>query len=196
MKNVIYIFAFLFLFFPQLAEAQTSRNPCYTTGASSTNGVPNCIGVGSSTPLPVIIPATQGFLTGPATAANSLSTIFNSQYPMNTVTTVPTPVGVVATGTTGAVVATFAAAANQTNFLCEFEISAIGGTAAIGPVVIAGLNGGSRTIQLSSSAAGIVYSKNFSPCIPASAVNVAITITTTADGTATAVNVNASGYKL
>lgn len=41
------------------AEAQTSRNPCFTTGALSTQGVLNCIGVGTFTssggfgPLPV-----------------------------------------------------------------------------------------------------------------------------------------------
>ena len=34
------------LLFPTISEAQTSRNPCYTTDNS------NCIGVGSSTPLP------------------------------------------------------------------------------------------------------------------------------------------------
>lgn len=37
--------------------------------------------------------------------------------------------------------------------------------------------------------------QNFSPCIPASAQNEAITVTTTADGTATAVNVNSWGYQ-
>jgi hypothetical protein len=35
----------------------------------------------------------------------------------------------------------------------------------------------------------------FTPCIPASAVNTAITITTTADANATAVNVNSSGFQ-
>ncbi len=35
-----------------MAEAQTSRNPCYTT-QGQTGGIPNCIGVGTTTPLPV-----------------------------------------------------------------------------------------------------------------------------------------------
>lgn len=56
MKKLLFI---LFLFLPTLANAQTSRNPCYTTGAQSTQGILNCIGVGTFTssggfgPLPV-----------------------------------------------------------------------------------------------------------------------------------------------
>lgn len=106
-----------------------------------------------------------------------------------------TPIAGNASGTTGAVVGTLAAAAAKTTYLCDFDISAIGGTAAIGPVVVAGLLGGSKTYQLSSAAAGVNFSKSFSPCIPASAANTAITITTTANGTATAVNVNSDGFQ-
>ena len=50
MKKILILLGLLML--PTLAEAQTSRNPCYTTtGQSGT--MPNCIGVGTSTPLPV-----------------------------------------------------------------------------------------------------------------------------------------------
>ena len=38
--------------------------------------------------------------------------------------------------------------------------------------------------------------QTFTPCIPASAVNTAITITTTADASATAVDVNSWGFQL
>lgn len=48
-----YILILCALLFATVANAQTSRNPCYTTGAQSTQGVPNCIGVGTSTPLPI-----------------------------------------------------------------------------------------------------------------------------------------------
>lgn len=98
-------------------------------------------------------------------------------------------------GTTGAVVGTIAAAVGKTSYLCSFDVSAIGGTAAVGPIVVAGLIGGSFTYQLSSTASGVTLTRHFTPCIPASAVNTAITITTTADGTASAVNVNATGYQ-
>jgi hypothetical protein len=107
-----------------------------------------------------------------------------------------TPITGNAAGTTGAVVGTLAAATGKTSYLCGFDVSAIGGTAAVGPIVIAGLIGSSMTFQMSSSASGSTLSREFIPCIPASAPNTAITVTTTADGTATAVNVNSHGYQL
>lgn len=115
--------------------------------------------------------------------------------------TAPYPVGsfpitCIASGTTGAVVGTCAAAPQRATYLCGFDVSAIGGTAAVGPIVVAGLTGGSFTYQASSSAAGVTLSRTFTPCIPSSGQNTAITITTTADGTATAVNVNAWGFQL
>lgn len=108
---------------------------------------------------------------------------------------ITTQIGGNGSGTTGAVVGTLAASATKLTYICDFDISAIGGTAAVGPVVVAGLVGGSKTYQLSSSASGVVLSKSFTPCVPSSAINTAITITTTADGTATAVNVNSTGYQ-
>jgi hypothetical protein len=113
-----------------------------------------------------------------------------SQYPAAS-----TPLTAVGAGTTGAVVGTLAATANVTNYLCTFDVSVIGGTAAVGPIVVAGLIGNSFTYQMSASAAGNTMSRSFNPCIPASAVNTAITVTTTADGSATAVDVNMGGYQ-
>lgn len=101
-----------------------------------------------------------------------------------------------ASGTTGAVVGTLAGVAGKTTYISGFNISAIGGTAAVGPIVVAGLAGGSQTYQLSASAAGVIFQQNFTPPLAASAVNTPITITTTADGTATAVNVNSWGYQV
>lgn len=102
-----------------------------------------------------------------------------------------------ASGSTGAVVGTLAAAVGKTTYLCDFDISALGTASSIGPVVIAGLLGGSKTYQMGTLATGTqqLINKNFSPCLPSSAINTAITITTTADATATAVNVNSSGYQ-
>jgi hypothetical protein len=100
------------------------------------------------------------------------------------------------TGTTGAVVGSLAAStAGKTTFLCGFSVDAIGGTAAVGPITVAGLVGSSMTFQLSSSATGAFREKSFAPCLAASAPNTAITISTTANGTATAVDVNSSGYQ-
>lgn len=100
-----------------------------------------------------------------------------------------------ASGTTEAVVGTLAGVSGRTTFICGFDVSSIGGTAATGPITIAGLVGSSMTYQMSSSAAGTTLSRTFTPCIPASAQNTAITITTTANGTATAVNVNSWGFR-
>lgn len=114
----------------------------------------------------------------------------NGPYPTNA-----TPITGNASGTTGAVVGTLAAAPGRTTYMCGFAISAIGGTAPVGPVTIANLAGSSMVFQLSSSAAGVTLPMAFWPCIPAQTPNTAITITTTADGTATAVNVNSWGFQ-
>lgn len=100
-----------------------------------------------------------------------------------------------ATGTTGAVVGTLAAKTGATTYLCWLDVSALGGTATVGPITVAGVVGSSIVYQFSSTAAGATLSRTFTPCIPASAVNTAITITTTADGTATNVDVNSGGYQ-
>jgi len=140
-------------------------------------------------------PDSPGIITlGPATTANSIPVIPNSQYPANSVTTTPTPAVAKSTGTTGAVTGTIAAVASATNYLCGFDVSAIGGIAAVGPITVTGLLGGTWTYQLTSTASGVTLSKEFNMCVPASGTNVAISVVTTADGTATAVDVNLHGY--
>jgi len=123
-------------------------------------------------------------------AANSPWPVATSAYPV-----AATPITGNSSGTTGAVVGTLAGAAAKTTYICGFDVSAIGGTAAIGPITVAGTVGGSLVYQMSSSAAGLTLSRSFNPCVPASAVATAITITTTADGTASAVDVNSWGYQ-
>jgi hypothetical protein len=100
-----------------------------------------------------------------------------------------------ATGSTSAVVGTLAAATGKTTYICGFDVSAIGGTAAVGPVTVAGTIGSSLVYQMSSLAAGTTLSRTFTPCIPANAAATAITVTTTADGSASAVDVNSWGYQ-
>jgi hypothetical protein len=101
-----------------------------------------------------------------------------------------------AAGTTGAVVGTLTATSTTTAYISGFTVSAIGGVAAVGPITVAGLAGGSQIYQMNSLAAGNTLTVNFTQPIPASAVNTNITVTTTADGTATAVNVNSWGFRL
>lgn len=106
-----------------------------------------------------------------------------------------TPIGGNATGTTGAVVGTLAGVMSKTTYICGFNVSAIGGTAAVGPITVAGLITSSQVYELASTASGNQLSEHMYPCIPASAVNTAITITTTADASASAVAVNSWGYQ-
>jgi hypothetical protein len=181
----------------------SATNGIFAALTDNTNG-PAAVKA-ASTPSPAtdkslsvtINAGSNGIITlGPNTIGNSLPFTFTSQYPTNSVTTSPTPITANSTGSTGAVVGTMAATASVTNFLCGFDVSAVGGTAAVGPITVAGLIGSSMVFQLTSTAGGVTLPVIFNPCIPASAANTAITVTTTADGTATAVDVNAWGYRL
>lgn len=108
------------------------------------------------------------------------------------------PISGNAAGNTAAVVGTLAAATGKTTYICGFNVQAIGGTATVGPITVAGLIGGSQVYQTDVNSATVgkkVAGETFSICIPASAQNTAITVTTTANGTATAVDVNAWGFQ-
>lgn len=105
----------------------------------------------------------------------------------------PQVITAIATGSTGAVTATLATVPNKTIYICGFDVSGVGGTAALGPVTVTGLLGGTFTYQLFSSATGVTLSRTFTPCIPAANSTQAIAVVTTADGTATAVDVQAFG---
>lgn len=50
MKKILILLALLI---PSLAQAQTSRNPCFLNGTQSTQGIPSCESVSNTKPLPV-----------------------------------------------------------------------------------------------------------------------------------------------
>jgi len=139
-------------------------------------------------------------MTNPVTPViNGAALTAANPIPVTTIAVAPsgvTPIAGNAAGTTGAVVGTLTATSTTTAYISGFSVSAIGGTAAVGPITIAGLAGGSQVYQMNSLVAGNTLAVNFTNPIPASAVNTNITITTTADGTATAVNVNSWGFRL
>jgi hypothetical protein len=142
-------------------------------------------------PMSGLLVGTVGAPATDVVTVQSPITLGSAGYPAAS-----TPIGGNASGTTGAVVGTLAANATKTTYICGFNVQAVGGTAAVGPITIAGLITASQVYQASATAAGgTVASGTFIPCIPASAINTAITITTTADGTATAVNVNSWGFQ-
>jgi len=129
--------------------------------------------------------------TNSPTASNGQAILSLDATNSLTSTLVSVPTGAVTGTLAAAVTGTLAAAAAKTTYVCGFDVSAIGGTAAVGPVTVAGLVGSSMVYQLSSLAAGNTLSRTFTPCVPASAVNTAIT----ADGTATAVDVDSWGFQ-
>ena len=64
-----YFLILISLIFASVAEAQTSRNPCYNTTGQT--GLPNCIGVGTADPLPVISQPPGGGITGNAAGSTA-----------------------------------------------------------------------------------------------------------------------------
>lgn len=132
----------------------------------------------------------QLVLGGTLVSSSNPLPVTSASYP-----TASTPVTGNSTGTTGAVTGSLAGVSNKTTYICGFNVSAIGGTAAVGPITIAGTITASLVYELASTASGNSVTQTFTPCIPASAANTAITITTTADGTASAVAVNSWGYQ-
>lgn len=108
--------------------------------------------------------------------------------------TQPSTVVAVGAGSTSAVTATLGPTPGKLTYLCNLDISAIGGTATIGPITVAGLTGNTTfTYQFASSASGSLLSRTFTPCIAAKDSGTGIVVTTTADGTASAVDINMSG---
>jgi hypothetical protein len=143
---------------------------------------------------PTSSPCTQASQAGsecdPINSSNPLP-VAPGQYPAGS-----TPIAAAGTGSTGAVTATLAGASGKTTYICTFAVSAIGGTATIGPITITGLIGSiTHTYQLASTAAGNTLAVTYRPCVPASGTNTGIVATTTADGTATAVDLNLTGYQ-
>src|SRR5216684_8029090 len=206
----------------QIIDTDTTGNALYSAVTAATPAGANTIGnvkivdtagtnlatVKAASTAPVatdtsfvtaLNPNSPGIIaTGGSTTALSVPINLNSQYPVNSVTTAPTAITGNSTGSTGAVVGTLAAAASKTTFICGFNVSTIGGTAPSSPITVAGLIGSSQVYQtpINAAAGQILITQNFNPCIPASAVNTAITITTTAAAAATAVDVNSWGYQL
>jgi hypothetical protein len=202
----------LLLLCPQLASAQTSRNPCYTTGALTTNGIANCIGVGNTTPLPsgqytfdgANWNAGSGLLVG--TAGAPATDVVTVQFPLASgaagYPSASTPV-TASSGNVAAAVATatLAAAVGKTTYICGFSITSSGSTAAVvvSPTVTNVITG--TMTHTYASVAGATLANQalvipFSPCIPASATNTTIPVSLPSLGAGnTNTTVNAWGYQ-
>ncbi len=118
------------------------------------------------------------------------------QCPTSAIQTTPKPIHNVGTGSTGSVQVLLSAPANgATNYLCGWDVSAVGSATALDPVTIAGTLGGSITFQVpvALTPSAVNVQREYNACIPASAINTAISITTTADATGTAIDVDIHG---
>lgn len=197
MKRLLLGFAAFLLASPSLAQGPNF--PTQMGGTRAPGVLAMCLdSLGNAVPCPLAdtTPSiAKAFQPAKAEDRGQVVSISPNSGAFNPFPANATPATAVGTGTTGAVTATMAATAGKTNWVCQVQISAIGGTATIGPVTITGLKGGNTlTYQLASTAAGNYLPISFTPCFPASAVNTAIAAATTADGTASAVDVNILGY--
>lgn len=175
------LLASAFLFAPP-ADAQTAR----VVASCSTPPVVNPVGA----LIPLVVDVNGNLCsTGGAPPAGSGTAGFPAGA---------TPVTSSATGTTGAVVATLPAAAGKTTYICGFN--ATGNEAATGAIVavtVAGTISGSLNYFIAHSVTPTLGNLNntFTPCVPSSAVNTAITVTSAADAAGTNVAVTAWGYQ-
>lgn len=165
MKKFILIAALLLL--PQLAQAQSQRNPCFyaTENAAQGNG---CTPVSSATPFPVTLGATV----------------------------VQTPITVSATGTTNATVAALPNVAGKTTFICGFSISSTATAGLTGNATVSGPTATLSFVESVGTSPAIGGAQqSFSPCIPASAANTPIMVTSVAAGTGGITTVSAWGFQ-
>jgi hypothetical protein len=105
-----------------------------------------------------------------------------------------------ATGTTGAVVATLPAASGKITYICGFSVSPGSAATAITIQVVVVANStftwavGAPVNAVGTT--GTTLTQTFTPCVPGSGTNTAITVTSGALGTAGVNNdVNAWGYQ-
>jgi hypothetical protein len=136
--------------------------------------------------------------------ALGLSSPALAQYPCGTNGTYPcgaTPITATASGTTGAVAATLAAAAGKFTYVCGFHVNTSGATAGTSvTVAVSGLLGGTINFAHSLGAVGTAQNPlnvNFSTCVQSSAVNTAIVVTQPGAGAgATNAITTAWGYQM
>lgn len=132
----------------------------------------------------------QGVTSGTAITTQGAST--GGGFP-----TSATAITISATGTTGATAAALAAASSKTTYICGFSITSDAVAGLSGNATIAGVITGTMTYIQGVGVAPAVASttQTFSPCIPSSTTNTAITVTSAAAGTGGTTAVNAWGYQ-
>ncbi len=102
------------------------------------------------------------------------------------------PLFAAASGSTGSLAPAFAAKAGITNWLCGFDVSGAG-SGLMSPIQVSGIEG-SNLFYYGVSAGVAPFVVRYSPCIPATGPNTAISISTTADASATAAYLQMYGF--
>lgn len=131
-------------------------------------------------------------------ADNPIPVVPSSQLPLAS-----TPITASATGSTGAISATLAAATAKTTYICGFSYQGSDATAAVAAnIAVTGTVSGTMNFGYVALAAGAAVpqpppiTQNFNPCVPSSAVNTAIVVTPPTLGAgATLATVSAWGYQ-
>ncbi len=122
---------------------------------------------------------------------------FPGQCPTSVAQPTPTPIHAHASGSTGAVSAALASpGAGIRNYVCGWDVSALGTAGVIGPITVTNTQANNIIVQQGTTlAAGatVSLSREYNSCIPAVSLNQAISVATTADATATAVDVDIHG---
>lgn len=150
-------------------------------------------------------PGAVGIWTAGATSVDPVIDINGNICVTNTIvsTQIPTSTGSTAvtastTGTTLATAAAIPAVASTTSYICGFSVRSNATAAATGNATIAGTISATMnyTHWTAPLASGIGVTENrFDPCVPASAVNTAITVTSPAAGAGGTMSVTVWGYR-
>jgi hypothetical protein len=110
-----------------------------------------------------------------------------------------TPITAAAQGTTASTTATLAAVAGKTTYICGWSIDADATAAVVGNMTVTGTVGGTLTrrqgVANVTNGTDATWSA-YSPCIPASAANTAISVNSAAAGTGGNTTVTAWGFQL
>jgi hypothetical protein len=108
-----------------------------------------------------------------------------------------TPVTISGNGTTTALASILPGVASKTTYICGFSSTATATAAVAGASTLAGtISGTLNFVQgVGTSPAVVTLTQTFWPCVPASAVNTAITFTSVAPGTGGVISNSLWGYQ-
>lgn len=108
-----------------------------------------------------------------------------------------TQAGGASQGTTGVVNAFVGGTAGKISFICGFDVTATATVAAVVQFTLTGTTGGTKFYQIGvpASPAVVIFTRVFTPCVPATATNTNIQASMAAVGVGGIVDVNVDGFQ-